>query len=934
MWGSAPISETAPHLPGKPQFGHSLLPYSCHVLFGLLGPLQVELAGRPVPIGRRRDRAVLGILLLALGKVVTTERLIDLLWEGEPPAQAHRAIHAHVSRLRSCVSGHAVIASKGGGYLLDVPPAEVDANLFDALVADARQEAAPERRAALLQRALGLWRGPVLADSLSATLRERLCAGLEEARLTATEDWLSAELDLGHERERLAELVKLAAEHPDRERLAGLHMLALHRSDRTSEALAVYADVRGRLAEDHGLDPGRRLAELHLAILRADPGMEAPAVHPHELPADVRRFTGRAAELRAVEAVMTGEERPLFAVYGVGGIGKSAFALHAAHRLAAHFPDGQLYVDLHGATPDLPALRPLEVLGRFLRSLGMAPAAVPSEVAEAAARFRSATTARRMLVVLDNARSAEQVAPLLPGGAGCGVLVTSRRVLTGLPAGRHVHLGPLSADESVDLLSGLLGTERVAAEPEAAAELARFCGDLPLALRIVGARLTARPGWRLADLSVRLADTRLRLDELDLDHSVRGSFLASYQELQSNADPTDRLADEAFRLVGLLDGHDLGLGPAARLLDLPRERARRALERLVDIGLLESPASDRYRLHDLLRLYARELSTTTIQDETRAAAVSRVFEHYATIAREPGRLLDERANLLAAVEQAAADPFRHGAAVIALARALYGPFVVGGHWQDLVTVSTALLEVARRLGDRHAEGRALNDLGLAHHRQGRSQQACDQLEQSLAIRLALGDDRGAAITLNNLGTVYELRGRYEEAMDCQLRALALHEKLGDRPGAAAATNQIGLLHQRHRRFAEALACHGRSLAAFRELGHRRGEALSLLELGSVRSQTDEYEAALALLHQARTAFAEPANRPGLAYCLLYLGQTHRRKGEAERALRYLSEALTLFKTIGEPRGQAHSLLELGLTLGDETLHEEALRLYEQLSGSR
>ncbi|MFI6317498.1 tetratricopeptide repeat protein [Nonomuraea sp. NPDC050556] len=898
--------------------------------FGLLGPLKVELAGRPVPIGRRRDRAVLGILLLALGKVVTTERLIDLLWDGEPPAQAHRAIHAHVSRLRSSLSGHAAITSKGGGYLLDAAPAEVDANLFQTLVAEAGQEVAAERRTALLQQALGLWRGPVLVDSLSATLRERLCAGLEEARLTATEDWLSAELDLGHERERLAELVRLAAEHPDRERLAELHMLALHRSGRTGAALEVYAGVRGRLAENHGLDPGRRLAELHLAILRADPGLETPAVQPRELPADVRRFTGRAAELRAVEDVMTGEDRPLFAVHGVGGIGKSAFALHAAHRLAGHFPDGQLYVDLHGATPDLPALRPLEVLGRFLRSLGMAPAAVPSEVEEAAARFRSATVARRLLVVLDNARSVEQVGPLLPGGAGCGVLVTSRKVLTGLPASHHLHLRPLSATESVDLLGGLLGQERVAAEPEAAAELARFCGDLPLALRIVGARLTARPGWRLAELSVRLADARLRLDELDLEPSVRGSFLASYQELQSGADPTDRLADEAFRLVGLLDGHDLGLAPAARLLDLPQEEARRALERLVDIGLLESPASGRYHLHDLLRLYARELSTTTIPIEAREAAVARVFEHYVCVARGPGRLLDERANLLAAVEQASADPVRHGSAVIALARALYRPFVIGGHWRDLGTVSTALLEVARRLGDRPAEGRALNDLGLAHHRQGRPGLACDLLEQSLALRLELADDRGAAITLTNLGAVYELRGRYEEAMDCQLSALALHEKLDDRPGAAAATNQIGLLHQRHRRFAEALACHGRSLAAFRELGHRRGEALSLLELGSVRSQMDEHEAALALLHQARTAFAEPANRPGLAYCLLYLGQTHRKMGEPERAGHYLADALELFKKIGEPRGQAHSLMELGRTLDDETLRAEAELLYERL----
>jgi hypothetical protein len=422
-------------------------------------------------------------------------------------------------------------------------------------------------------------------------------------------------------------------------------------------------------------------------------------------------------------------------ISGTAGVGKTTLAIHAAHWLAERFPDGQLYVNLQGATSGLQPLHPLGVLGRFLRALGVESSAIPTEVDEAATRFRSQVASRRLLVVLDNAHDTAQVRPLLPASPGCGVLVTSRRVLAALGGAHHLHLDVLAPPEAIQLLGRLAGRQRVAADPEATAQLAQWCGYLPLALRIAGARLAARPGWPVSALAERLADQQRRLDELVLaDMGVRASFEVSCQELGASADPLDRAAAGAFSLLGVLDGPDVSLPVAAHLLDQPRQAAERVLERLVDAHLVQTPSPGRYRLHDLLRLYARELARKLHPESERAAALHRAFGLYVATAWRTLSLLRpsdyrlaradtrwskggleftdetaaldwleaERANLLAAVQQAAATPGVPAAITMQLSQALFGFFLVHSYWQDWVRVNQTALGIARRVGDRAA----------------------------------------------------------------------------------------------------------------------------------------------------------------------------------------------------------------------------------------
>ncbi len=431
-------------------------------------------------------------------------------------------------------------------------------------------------------------------------------------------------------------------------------------------------------------------------------------------------------------------------------MGKTALAIHAAHQLTERFPDGQLYVNLHGATAGLQPLQPLEVLGRFLRSLGIEAALVPADLEEASAAFRSLVAGRRLLVMLDNAADAAQVALLLPASPGCGVLVTSRRVLSALAGARHLLLDVLPAAEAVELLGRLAGHARVATEPGAAAEVARGCGYLPLALRIAGARLAARPGWPVQALAGRLADAQRRLDELQLaEVGVRASFQVSYHQLSGSPDPLERAAAEAFGLLGVPDGLELSLPVAARLLDQPADAAERVLEQLyervleqlVDGQLLETPGPGRYRLHDLLRLYARELASQHHPEPVRAAALTRALRFYVASAWQtlavlrPGDyrlaragerwrkgglefagqqaalswLEAERANLLAAVRQAVATPGVPAEIGMQLAQALFGFFWVHSHRGDWVQANQIALEVACQAGDLAAQAQAHND---------------------------------------------------------------------------------------------------------------------------------------------------------------------------------------------------------------------------------
>jgi tetratricopeptide (TPR) repeat protein len=711
----------------------------------------------------------------------------------------------------------------------------------------------------------------------SAWLEDSEAPRLVEGYLAAVERRVDLDLADGRHGELVAQLQELVARYPLRESLWVRLLVVLDRGGRQAEALERYETIRVRLAEELGADPGPDLQRIHADLLagrepEVSEGVRAAARRqvPRQLPVTSDRFTGRDADLAMLCELfgdVGGSARPgatICVISGMAGVGKTALAVHAAQALAERFPDGQLYVNLQGATPGLRPLPPLEVLGRFLRALGTDPGAVPTNLEEASSLFRSRVAGRRLLLVLDDADDAVQVTPLIPASPDCGVMVTSRRVLPALEGAAQLHLDVLGPLEALELLGRLAGQERVAAEPEAAAEVARCCGWLPLALRIAGARLAARPNWPVRALADRLADAQRRLDELELaEVGVRASFTVSYEQLRAGRNPVDGAAAEAFVLTGVLDGPEFGVPVAARLLDMADDAAERILERLVDAQLLETPAPGRYRLHDLLRLYARELASQKLLQHARAAALTRALTFYVASAwhtlellrpgdHRPARVDDrwrkdrlefadeqealrwletERANLVAAVQQAATTPGVPAEISVQLAQALFGFFYVHSHWDDCEQVSRTVLAVAQRTGDRAAAARAYNDLGVGYLRQGRYDRSLACHQDGVALYRELGDRYLQAISLHNLGVVYVRLDRYEEALARQQESLHLFKGLGDLTGEAECLNELGVVYQRQGRYDLALSRQRESLAIRRELGDRLGHAECLRELG-------------------------------------------------------------------------------------------------------
>jgi DNA-binding SARP family transcriptional activator/Tfp pilus assembly protein PilF len=964
--------------------------------FRVLGPLAVWDGHGWVSVPAGKQRVLLAVLLLKANQLVAAGWLIEQLWAQRLPAGAANQLQVYISRLRRRLDDRPGLVTQSPGYRLVVGADELDLHRFEELVAGGRRamrDGALEPAASSLGEALELWQGRALADVPSAPLVDGEATRLEERRLLAVEDLADVELRRGRHGGLVGQLQALVAEQPLRERLWGQLLVALYRSGRQAEALAAYQQLRGRLVGELGIEPCADLQRLQRLILAADPVLEAapqgasgpagaaghaaigepwptptPMPVPRQLPPDAAAFTGREPELGWLGKVLgtAGPARPavILAIDGAGGIGKSALAVHAAHRLAAagQFPDGQLYVDLHGASDQLAPLAPLEVLGRFLRSLGTAPAAIPGHLEEAATRFRSLVAERRLLVVLDNARDIGQVAPLLLSAPGGGVLVTSRQVLASLDGAHHLHLDVLSHEEAMALLGRLVGDERIAAEPDAAGEVARWCGYLPLALRIAGARLAARPGWTVRTLADRLADARCRLDELELaDRGVRASFAVSYQQLSDSADPLDRQAAAAFPLLGLLDGPDVGVAVVARLLDGSVAATERVLERLVDARLLETSTPGRYRLHDLLRLYAREsVVPQHPESDQAAAALGRAFGFYVStvwntwtlvspsdhrLARADARwaqgglefsdttaaldwLEAERTNLVAAVRQAATIPGLDAAAV-QLAFSLFAFLLLRNYWQDLMDVNQTALSVARRLGDRACQALAHTDLGAAYGQQGRYAQAANSLCDGLAIFRELGDQQGQAVSLNNLGCVNDLQGRYDQAPACLQESLGIRRELDDRRGQGICLSNFGDVYRRQGRYDQALACLQQALAITRELGDRLCEANSLNNLGLVHHEQGRYEQALACVRQSLAIGRELGDRHVQGDSLASLGRVHDRQGRHDEALNCLRESLVVRQELQDPFGQAESLQELGVTMQRLGRHEDAQAHWRQ-----
>ncbi|MGH3941310.1 MAG: BTAD domain-containing putative transcriptional regulator [Pseudonocardiaceae bacterium] len=625
------------------------MPYKLVVDFRILGPIAVQQNGQPVGIGSSRVRALLAVLLLHAGRLMPARLLIDITWREDPPSSARAQLHNMISQLRRQlnVGGQEPIVTRPGGYQLQLGDSSLDLETFRRLVARGQHAAAVgdnELTVALLTEALSLWRGPALADvATDAVAATR--AALHEEKLAAVEIQLAAEVALGRHQDVLARLAVLLAEQPFRERLHEFRMLALAGTDRLADALAAYRRVCQRFADELGIEPGPRLRATaeHIARHQSGPTVDQPV--PQQLPPVSPVMTGRDELLGEVVDSLRrrdGHTVPVAVLVGPGGVGKTTVAVAAAHDLRSTFPDGQLYADLRGSQD-----KPVDahaVIGRFLRTLGVDGVEVPMDASERIAMYRGHLRQRRLLVVLDDAATAEHVQPLLPRAPRCGTVITSRRRLDALPDVAKWTVPVLPPADSVTLLRRLVG-ERVAAEPATAAAIAELCGHSPLAVCSAGARLAVRPDWTLEEFQQRLGAEWGRLDELAVgDLDVRASISLSYQAL-------DPLLGRLFRRLGLIAAPDWPAWVAGELLGGPPidgEPIDALLDRLADVHLIEALGRDagghsRYRLHDLVAAFARE--RVVIEDEPSTRSItSRIGDPEAAAAcrREYQAILPDR----------------------------------------------------------------------------------------------------------------------------------------------------------------------------------------------------------------------------------------------------------------------------------------------------
>jgi DNA-binding SARP family transcriptional activator/predicted negative regulator of RcsB-dependent stress response len=944
----------------------------------LLGPVELWDGAASVPIGPRA-RAVLAALALDAGRVRSVDRLIEAVWGDRAPTTATAQIQACVSALRRALrvadpDGEPVrdvIVTVPPGYLLRTD--QVDLLEFERRIEHARG-LEPARASDELRAALALWRGPALGG-LPGLAAE--AARLEERRMTALEERIDADLALGRAGDLIPELVSLVAAHPLRERVRGQLMRALHRAGRRSEALSAYQEARDTMVGELGLEPGPDLRRIQQAILADEasgPGEPVPLAGPSPLPPDIADFTGRAKQIAEIASALTWRPEPyaavpIIAISGRGGVGKTTLAVHVAHRLREEFPDGRLYVGLHGT--DASPADPGDVLGRLLRSLGVDGAAVPAEPDERADLYRARLDGRRVLIVLDNAADERQVRPLLPGSPLCGVLVTSRRRLTGLAGATRIELDAFDAAQAAELLTRVAGIERVAAEPEAADRVAALCDRLPLALRIAAARLAAKPHWTLERLARRLADERRRLDELvHADLEVRGSLALGHRGLSAGA-------QRAFRLLGLLDVADFAAWTAAALVDLPMQEGEDLVEELVDARLLEVAGRDatdqpRYRFHDLLRVYARERALAEEIPAARKAALGRAVAGWLALADEAERRLpncyyapltgdaprmaldpettdvllrdplawfdSERSAITTMVEQARAAGLP--GACWELASAILPFFEFSGDVVEWRRCADHALAAARESGDLRGEAAAELDLGSLLYVRSEFGEARRHFERAAVLCERVEDDYGRAGALCGVAATVRVIGDPEASRPLWAEALRLFGEVGDRRAEAYAVEGLGLCDLDQGRAEPARARFEEMLRLYQSAGNGMGEAHALRRVANVELELGRYAEARRLLEQALPTFRAIGDRLSEAVVQMRMGECLVRQRRHDEARPLLDLVMTTFRDVGWRTCEGHVLRltgEMLLADGDADAAarqlEESLQIFRELQES-
>ncbi|MFF8480935.1 BTAD domain-containing putative transcriptional regulator [Streptomyces antibioticus] len=912
--------------------------------FEVLGPLTAWRGTHEVDLGPPQQRAVLAALLTAEGDRLALKDLIDAVWGPNPPGSATGSVHAYVHRLRRRLES-SVIVSVDDGYRIDLERCSLDLAEFRSRVDDAvrAHRAGDSRRAAdTLRAALGLWQGPPLVNVRGAHA-ETWRAHLTRLRTSALERCIGAELELGAGAEVVTELSVLVDDNPLDERFREMHMLALYRSGQQAAALDVYRTTRHLLAGELGVDPGPGLQDMYHRILRSDRALLRPEpprsrtesaaappdpahVPPAQLPADLPVFVGRdehLAHMGTPDRLRSG----ISVITGTAGVGKTALAIHWAHRHADRFPDGQLFLNLRGFDPSGAPITPRYALRTFLESFGLSPQSLPQDLDALSARFRTLLDGRRVLILLDNARDSQQIRPLLPGHPGCHLIVTSRNRLAGLVAAEgadHVHLKVLDVQEAREFLSRRIGEGRVRAESSAADTIIGLCARLPLALSIVGTRAAIQPSFPLNALAAELdhsdGDDRLDvLSETDPDDvtDVRAAFSWSYHALTP---PAARL----FRLLALHPGPDITVPAAASLAGLTSPQLRRAMAELTRTHLVQEHVPGRFEMHDLLRAYAAELVGSTETGQERTEAQHRAFAHYLYTAHPAGTLysphrhtmelpepvdglcpetvgdidaaaawfIAEQAVLIAAVERCAA--LRQDDLAWRLAWAISHFLDRRGLWHELRATHVAALGAAQRLGDPAAEAYVRWGLARAATDLGDVGEARAHMERATALFASTGDATAQAESHRQLSWVAERQGDLEAALDHARRSLVLHRAKGDQARLPAALNAVGWYSTLLGRHADALDHCQEALAllAGRNQPYYEADTWDSIgcaqhHLGRLQEAVTSYRNALSLYQRLGVLYSEADTRVRLGDTWLCMGHRRPARAEWERALEVL-----------------------------------------------
>jgi DNA-binding SARP family transcriptional activator len=892
--------------------------------------------------------------------------LIDLLWPADPPASAANVVHRYIGTLRrqlepdlpNRVSGR-WLARQVGSYRLNVDADSLDLLRFRELVHIARGSAARGQAAQAVDgfvTALSLWRGPCLAGVEASTSAQAAFAQIDRERIAVAVEAADAALASGESRKVLAALREVAGLHPLDEPLQTRLVLALAAGGYQAEALSTFRQVSTRLSEELGIGPGTELRAAHQSVLRqqvgrptaasaavATPPTEAqatppsatsPVIQPAQLPPDLPMFTGRRGELARLNALLdperTRSSMPICTIDGIAGIGKTSFAVHWAHQLAEQYPDGQLYVDLRGFDPSGSVLGTNKALRGFLDALGVSPQRIPDSIQAQAGLYRSLLNGRRVLILLDNARDVAQVRPLLPAAAGCLVIITSRNQLSGLITTHAAHaltLDQFSIDESREALTRRLGPHRRIDETGALDEIITWCAGLPLAMAIVAARATIHPNMPLAEIAEELRDARTRLDAFsaadDVAADLRAVFSWSYRLLSQSA-------GRLFRLLSVHAGPDISRNAAASLLGVTRREVRQLLAELTGARLLVEHYPGRYLAHDLVRVYAAELSASLDADEDRREALGRLFDHYLSSAHRAQSQLrplylpteppppragvtleefadqagavtwftEERQVLISAVKNAAAGELSHYTWELALRQQQF--WQLSAYYHDWAALMRTALPVARAHGDLSAQARVHRSLAGAYHFLKHQDQAIEHLTSTCALFHQLGYRLEHGYVCVNFGAIRRELGQVAEAMQHYRDALTLFREMDNGKGQATALEGIGWCETQFGHHCVAIGLIEESMELYRGIDDPVGVGYCWTSLGALRQSCAEHDLAIECFTKAITLFVGLGDRANMADCVLWRGDSRSALGDVDGARQDWQHALTITEDLQLP----------------------------------